>query len=295
MSELIECLDGLRAEDIIRRIAKTANGQPFYLQTKGLSSTTFCATYQTIYDAFATPPSDAIAAAQNTMVCGLVDDGVWAKLDTFWMFAQTNGIDALLNWVNPAFFTCINNHATAFTPLEGFLGDGNFDYLNTTWDSFNNGVNYTQNSASFGGYCRTDLSIARHLMAASGAAWLNGMSIIMWQPGNLGFVRMNTNNLSDFGTTTSSLGMWIANRTAANVHDLYQNKVQKINGTDASNGLTDKDLYLLAYNSNGVASNQTTYQISMAYTGGGFTQGDIGNLTDRFETYMDSNGKGVIP
>lgn len=36
MSELIECVDNLTVEDIIRRIAKTANGLPFYLQTQGL-------------------------------------------------------------------------------------------------------------------------------------------------------------------------------------------------------------------------------------------------------------------
>ena len=35
MSELIECVDNLTAEDIVRRIAKTANGTPFYLQTEG--------------------------------------------------------------------------------------------------------------------------------------------------------------------------------------------------------------------------------------------------------------------
>lgn len=38
MSELIDCIDGLRAEDIFRRIAKTANGEPFYLNTVGAGS-----------------------------------------------------------------------------------------------------------------------------------------------------------------------------------------------------------------------------------------------------------------
>ena len=35
MSELVDCIDGLLAEDIIKSIAKTANGTPFYLQTTG--------------------------------------------------------------------------------------------------------------------------------------------------------------------------------------------------------------------------------------------------------------------
>lgn len=36
MSELIDCINNLSAKDIIRSIAKTANGIPFYLQTIGV-------------------------------------------------------------------------------------------------------------------------------------------------------------------------------------------------------------------------------------------------------------------
>ena len=35
MSELIDCINNLSAKDIIRAIAKTANGLPFYLTTYG--------------------------------------------------------------------------------------------------------------------------------------------------------------------------------------------------------------------------------------------------------------------
>lgn len=38
MSELIDCINNLSAKDIIRAIAKTANGVPFYLQTIGGAS-----------------------------------------------------------------------------------------------------------------------------------------------------------------------------------------------------------------------------------------------------------------
>ena len=33
MSELIECTDGLTAEDILRSAVKTDNGAPFYINT----------------------------------------------------------------------------------------------------------------------------------------------------------------------------------------------------------------------------------------------------------------------
>ena len=37
MSELVDCINSLSAKDIIKSIAKTANGTPFYLQTSGLT------------------------------------------------------------------------------------------------------------------------------------------------------------------------------------------------------------------------------------------------------------------
>ena len=86
MSEIIDCADGLTAEDIIRAIAKTANGIPFYLMTSGLSG--FCAEYQGVYDTLTTKPSSAIADAQNTMVCGMVTDGTWAKRDIIYLAMQ---------------------------------------------------------------------------------------------------------------------------------------------------------------------------------------------------------------
>lgn len=38
MSELVDCINNLSAQDIVKSIAKTANGTPFYINTMGLSS-----------------------------------------------------------------------------------------------------------------------------------------------------------------------------------------------------------------------------------------------------------------
>ena len=35
MSELVDCIDGLTAEDIIKAAARTDNGTPFYIDTVG--------------------------------------------------------------------------------------------------------------------------------------------------------------------------------------------------------------------------------------------------------------------
>ena len=291
MSELVECIDGLTAEDIIKSIVKTANGLPFYLQT---SAGGFCAEYQRIYDDLAgsgTPPGDAIAATQNTMVCGLVADGVWAKLDIFYLFAQTTNAasEALMNWVTTGLYNAVivpNGGALTFTALEGFTGDG-AAYINTGYNPTDHGVNFIQDSASFGYYART---VGPGVMMGTGnvnsaAATLNSCNS-----------KMNDTTWNDPVPGAPAVGIHIYNRLASTTKDVFINKT-KYSGAIASTGLplTGIPFYVLAYNNNGGVVNICAEQCSMAFTGSGLTQANVDDLTDRVETYMDSNGKGVIP
>ena len=100
MSELVDCINALSAKDIIKSVAKTANGLPFYLQAR----TVFSAEYQAVYSALTTKPSDAIARQQNIMVGAMIDAGTWAKRDAVYIHAQTINSDgeALLDWKQPA-------------------------------------------------------------------------------------------------------------------------------------------------------------------------------------------------
>lgn len=251
----------------------------------------FCATYQTIYDFFTTPPSDVIAAEQSIMVCGLIDDGVWTKLDIFLMLAQTTNGDgeALVNWVNPGTFDATAFNAPAFVPLEGFTG-GVTKYINCNWNLSSDGVNYTRNSGAIAVYVRTDINEGNCDIGVNAG----GIYSVL-------YVRVGGNiaiNLNDANQTTAavanSLGMFIASRTASNVRKAYKNKVQVISDAIGSQPIPDEDLFVLAMNQSGTANFFSTKQISFAAAGAGLTQTDVDNLTDRFEAYMDSNGKGVI-
>ena len=297
MSELTDCINNLSAKDIIRSVAKTANGVPFYLQTVGGG---FCSEYQRIYDDLAgsgTPPGAAVAAAQNRMVCGWVDDGVWAKFDIFYLFAQTTNVggEALMNWVSSGLYNATAFNAPVFTALEGFLGDSATTYIDTGWDPANNGVNFMQDSASIGVYVRVNSLDGFDMGTADDVGHTNGIELVTrWGAGN-SYIRNNTATSSSVGNADSR-GLFINNRVLSTHQDLYKNKIRTINGAVASAGLTASDLFCLAINIGGGATAQhTDRQLSMAFAGGGLTQTDIDNITDRFEVYMDSNGKGVIP
>ena len=289
MSELIECVDNLTAEDIIRRIAKTANGVPFYLQTEGLGAA-FCAEYQTLYDTLTTKPSDVIAAAQNTMLCGLLDDGVWIKLDVFYLFAQTtNGAsEALVNWVNPGVFDGTEfNGPIAWVSLEGYTGNGTTQRINSPYNPTIHATNYAQNSASAGCYIRTNVDENKDDCGAAGGA---RVYIISRNAGNASYEvnDATTNN----GANSDSRGLWVVTRTAVNARTLYRNKgIIHTTAGVASTGVPNATFQFLALSTfHGYGSKQQ----AMGFIGGGLTQTDVNNLTDRVETYMDSNGKGVI-
>jgi len=290
MSELIDCVDGLTAKDIIKSIAKTANGVPFYLQTIGAGG--FCATYQTVYDFLTTKPSDAIAAAQNVMVCGLIDDGVWAKLDIFYLFAQTtNGAsEALVNFVVPGTNDATLFNIPTFVALEGFTSNGTNQRINSPYNPTSHAINYAQDSATVGCYIRTNTAETKSDFGVIGGANRN-VNLITRNAGDQMLIRLNDNQPLGIASTDSR-GMWIATRTGANVRTVYRNKAVFYTDASASVGVPDSTFQFLALSTQ---DGYTTRQQSVGFIGGGFTQADVDNMTDRVEAYMDSNGKGVIP
>jgi len=106
--------------------------------------------YQTVYNSFTTKPSASVAAAQNTMVKSLVDNGVWSKLDLFYCFAQevSSGGEALKNWITPGTYDCTIVGNPSFYSLEGYYGKGiTGTYLNTNWNVSTNSVKTEDNGA----------------------------------------------------------------------------------------------------------------------------------------------------
>ena len=291
MSELIDCINNLSAKDIIKSIAKTANGTPFYLNTVGGAA--FCATYQDVYDALTTPPSDAIASAQNTMCCALVDAGIWAKLDLFYLFGQTTdgAGESLVNWVIPGTYNCTLVNVPTFVALEGWTGTGAANgCLTTNYNPTTHATHYAQNSASIGIYIRTDVDEAKNDFGT----FTSPGSYIRSRTTNTAQLRLNSGTTSSTANTDSR-GMFVGVRVDAANQITYINKVADSNAA-ASNGIPNNDIFILSANNGaGSPSNTNTKQVSCFFLGGGLSAGEVTIITDAVEVYMDSNGKGVIP
>ncbi|MBA7540712.1 hypothetical protein ES705_33014 [subsurface metagenome] len=257
----------------------------------------FCAEYQAVYDSFTTKPSDAEAAIWNTFVESIVASGEWAMLDVFYNYAvHTNGDgEALKNWKNPGTFNPTLVNAPDFGINEGFTGNGSDNYIDCNWVPSTDGVNYVRNSASQIIYIRTDLAPGTtDVHGVHGAADNKNCMIVPRHWDDKAYIRINdATGIS--GANTNGSGMYINTRTAAAVNKLYKNKAVLINGTTNSIGVPTNNPYCLAGNDDNVAVAFRADQVSMYAFGGGFTQTNVNNLTDAFETAMDALGTGIIP
>lgn len=109
--------------------------------------------YQAILDRATTLgytlPSDAVKLKQNTLLTSMKADGVWAKLDVFYVFAQDGGSAfATLNWKNPNANQASIASSPTFVSNGGFTGNGTSSFIDTNFNPATQGVQYTQNDAS---------------------------------------------------------------------------------------------------------------------------------------------------
>lgn len=246
-------------------------------------SEVFTTEYQAVYDSFTTPPSSSIATAQNTLVAALKTAGVWSKMDLFFVFAQSTngGGEALKNWVNPGTYDASLVADPPFTALEGFTGDGSTHRITTGYRPSAEYTNFLQDSASMGAYSRS----------ASGAGCLMGNDTtteIFPLNGGSQFIYA-INGPAVIQTVADAYGLLVVSRVdSANVYG-YKHGTQysgaSISEAPDSNYMTGLSRAL---------SQWGAFQISFMFVGGGLTQANVTALTNAFEAYMDSNGKGVV-
>lgn len=130
-------------------------GYSLYNRLPFMVGESFDADYQAILDKAASPgfgytlPSASVQAKQNALLVSMKANGVWAKLDVFYVFAQDGSAEfATLNWKNPAANQANITSSPTFTSNQGFTGNGTSSYIDTNFNPATQGVQYTQNNAS---------------------------------------------------------------------------------------------------------------------------------------------------
>ena len=244
-----------------------------------------------------TPLSSAQEEKLRVLVVALKEGLKITKLsdafDVMYILANETAEAGLRNIVKRAHdATAVNS--PSFTSLEGFKGNGKSSYLNTNYNAFADGIKFTLNNASLSAYARQ--------MHTSGAKTFFGVTngsdpftIYTNYRANVKYMALNSTSASKLSADITDLGLHLITREAANITKALINGTEREISTAGSTSIANGNVYIFAANSIGnVADTFSEAQLSLFFAGRAFSLAESAAITDAFEAYMDSNGKGVI-
>src|SRR6185312_5091905 len=229
--------------------------------------------------------------AYTTMICGMVTDGTWAKLDALYIFATNTTTTANLNLVSTSFGLTAVGGATTFTADSGYAFNGHgFD----TGLVLTSATQYTLNNAAMGCYILNNRTTSQ-------AGYEMGVTST-----NASEFRVLNSSLAEFdlneqgfptAATTTSQGSWFLNRTPGPALNFYRNgntgspigtsstAVGAIQGTFS--------VYIGGRNAAGTFTGAVTDTQSAVWIGGGFSSADVASFSARINAYMTALGINV--
>lgn len=150
-----------------------------------------------------TAPTTARETAINTLIKGLKDNGLWAKMDLLYVMAAHDEQAALLNWKGSS-FNATNSRMT-FTTDWGFgentgLSPNSAPGMTTGWNSQNDAVQFTDNSMHIGVWGKAQANREYFKMGTiemqCGGTVTTGDNFLNFG-GNTDYSDANTNSLND--------------------------------------------------------------------------------------------------
>lgn len=231
----------------------------------------------------------AHTTAYTNLICGLVTDGVWTKLDMLHIYATQDSVTALLNLVSTSFNGTTNGSPT-FTADRGFTGAAGTTVWIETGFVPSTGVHaFTQNSAHISAWSLTNSNSATAIIGIFDSINSNSTDIYPRYSDNLAYGRINSGNIAGVAVA-DSIGHYISNRSNSTTVISYKNGSSILtNSSAASAVLSNRSMFTIALNSNGTTAGSPR-QVTMATIGAGLTGTDALNSYNRYRTYMTAVG-----
>jgi hypothetical protein len=192
--------------------------------------------------------------------------------------------------------TAVNS--PTYTQHEGWSGNGISSYINTNYNASTQGINFKQDDASQGGYVRQ--------MHTAGVKSLWGVysetGSIRYLPnrGSLArYVSLNNDRIESITEDFNDNGVHIISRLSSSEYKLFINNALRKTIAYNSIGIAPYNVYLLCENYHLAPDPAepllfSEAQLSFYFIGKGLTLEQSQVITNAIESYMDSNGKGVI-
>lgn len=231
----------------------------------------------------------------DTLICGLVTDGNFSKLDVLYILATDTRTNAVLNLVQNN-FNATENGTVSFSADHGYTGDGSTFFLDSGFNpNTASSPKYVLNSASIGVYILSNITTGLSAGYGIGASNVGEakfdaffFSTIIWDVNNV-----TTANPA----STTSQGQWIATRTASNAAALYRNSSTTAFDTSSTNSTAVPQNTFYVFGTNATSSHTLSLpsaaQMSAAIIGSALSNTEQASVANRINTYMTSYGINV--
>jgi len=239
----------------------------------------FDADYQAVLDRATTLgytlPTIEQQKLQNTLLLNMKADGVWAKLDVFYNFANNGSASfGTINWKNPNANLATLENAPAFTSNVGFTGSAG-SFINTNF-SGSNGTQYLQNNASRYVFMYT----AGSTNPIDGLLAANGNSIRI-TTSNAQTINQGTTVISSNFIYNTTRGMKSIHRTSATDVQLFNAAVGESRTAVSSARATQNQIILRANTNAGL------HTVSMYAMGASLVSENAAFVAD-YNTYINA-------
>ena len=233
--------------------------------------------------------------AYKSLICGLVGDGVWSKLDTLYVFATQNSGAALQNLVSSS-FTASTSSSPTFTADTGYAGNGSSTYIDSNYNVSTNATNYSRNSASLFAWS-TETSVDNG--AAVGISDSNDFDVYL-QPYSFGAstgAAVNSGSVLTEsvpgGYSTAGAGFYTVSRTSGAQVDIYKNSTDL--GSSSSNTSVAVPSAHILFLAGGGLTSFFGGNLAAGGDGAGLTSSDVSNLYSLLHSFLNTVNPTAFP
>lgn len=239
--------------------------------TDGTNSGGGYTSIMTDYITRVTDEGGTLTDEEKTAINLLTQNADIGEFDRLWIHGLSNQIAARISLVNALTADLITNvNSTTFTASEGFTGNGTTMYLDTNYNPSTNGVKYTLNNFSMGGYNTQNLSSVSQAIIGGGNGANAYADVVLKTSTSELWSDVNTGGAMR-STLTDSSGLITVARTTSNLSKQYAKGVELpvVSGnTQAALNIPNVNLYLLGNNFGGLF-NQSSNTLALSFIGSG--------------------------
>ena len=262
--------------------------------TTPASGSSYESEVETYISGLVTPLTEGQLTNLNTLVLALKSGlGISSLSEFFDVFALSGGEtseSSLKNLVKNSHHGTLGAVAPGFIQFEGFRNSLKTGYINSGFNPYQQGINFTQTANAIGFYTRNDTAVT-----TADSVVGNGIYSRWMLRYTTDIVRGNNNGgavVSSINPNTTTNGFYVFCRDGNNIK-VSKNKAAFVTNAANAAALNDYNYYILGSNNAGTFQYGSGAQVSCYFFSKLPTIEEVAVINDAIEAYMDANGKGI--